>query len=173
MKNLFTKLAILAATGFTCLAATIPAAQAATVAGNFNVTATVSSVCTMAGVGDLAFGTYTAFQGAPLPATPTDAVLTCTRGLTGVLAAFDTGTDKTSSGNLANPTGAGVVAGLNYTLSATRTATAAGTAADATTIGTAATWTYSIGGSIPAGQAGTCATGDCSGTQARILTVTY
>lgn len=173
MKNLFRKLSILAATGFTCLAATIPAAQAATVAGNFNVTATVSSVCTMAAVGDLAFGTYTAFRGTPLAATPTDAVLTCTRGLTGVAAAFDTGANKTSSGSQTDPTGAGVVAGLNYTLLATRAATAPGAAADATTIGTAATWTYTISGSIPADQAGTCTTGDCAGTQARTLTVTY
>ena len=60
-------------------AAMTPAAQSAQVTGNFNVTVALTSVCTMAAIGDLAFGTYTAFQAAPLVATPTTATLTCTR----------------------------------------------------------------------------------------------
>ena len=170
MKKLL--LAVIAAVA--TLATAIPAAQAATVDRNFNVTASVTAVCTMAAIGDLAFGTYIAFRATPLVATATDAVLTCTRGLTGVSAQFDIdGTNKTSSAIQQDPTGAGVVAGLNYTLLATRALTAAGTAAAANTIGTAATWTYTISGSMPAEQAGTCTTGNCAGTQTRTLTVTY
>jgi spore coat protein U-like protein len=59
--------------------ATTPTAQAATVSGAFNVTVSLTSVCTMAAVGNLAFGTYTAFQAAAVTATPTTATLTCTR----------------------------------------------------------------------------------------------
>ena len=154
--------------------AVVPAAQAATVAGNFNVTVTLTSVCTMAAITDLAFGTYVAF-GAAVIATPTNAVLTCTRGLTGVNANFDTTPAIGSTGAAAaiNAVGAGVISGLNYTMAATRALTAAGTAADAATIGTAATWTYAISGNMPAGQAGTCTGPSCAGTQLRTLTVTY
>jgi spore coat protein U-like protein len=159
-------------TSVTLLAATIPTTQAATVAQNFNVTVTLNSVCTMAAVGDLAFGTYTAFQGAAATGS-TSAVLTCTRGMTGITAAFDTGVDASSSASITAPTGAGVVAGLNYTLSTTQTATSAGTAATTASIGTAATWTYAINGNMPANQAGTCTTTTCAGTQARTFTVTY
>ena len=56
-----------------------PGAQAATATGNFNVTVTLTSQCTMAAIGDLAFGTYTAFQGGALVATPTTATSSCTR----------------------------------------------------------------------------------------------
>jgi len=61
-------------------------ALSASVNGNFNVTVTLTSVCTMGVIGDLAFGTYTAFQSGTQTATPTTATLTCTRGLTGVTA---------------------------------------------------------------------------------------
>ena len=64
-------------------AAMTPAANSAQVTGNFNVTVALTSVCTMAAIGDLAFGTYTAFQGGALVATPTSATLTCTRGTGG------------------------------------------------------------------------------------------
>ena len=155
--------------------AVVPAAQAATVSQPFNVTVTLTSVCTMAAIGDLAFGTYTAF-GAAVAATPTNAVLTCTRGLTGVSAAFDIGVDRTSSAIQTSPTGEGVVAGLNYTMTATRSAVAPGLVATAGapgSIGTADQWTYAISGNMPANQAGTCATASCPATQVRTLTVTY
>jgi spore coat protein U-like protein len=155
------------------LAAAIPAAHAATVAGNFNVTVSLTSVCTIGAIGDLAFGTYTAFQGAAQTATATNATLSCTRGLTGVTANFDTtaGIGSTGAAPAATATGAGVIAGLQYTITATPGTTTAGTAASATVIGTADTRTYAIAGSMPANQAGTSVTGQQ--TQVRTLTVTY
>ena len=146
--------------------------QAATVTGGFNVTVNLTSVCTMATIGALAF-TYTAFGGAAT-ATPTNAVLTCTRGLTGVTANFNSGTDMTADPAAANAVGAGVVSGLRYDISTTNV-TATGNAATTIDSGTADTRTYTIAGTMPAGQAGTCITGPglCTGTQARTLTVTY
>ena len=157
--------------------AMIPATQAATVSQPFNVTVTLTSVCTMATIGNLAFGTYVAFQGTAQTATPTTATLTCTRGLTGVTANFDTTAAIGSTGAAAatNAVGAGVIAGLEYNITATPggTGTAAGTAATASSIGTAATMVYDIAGTMPSGQAGTCTTTSCTATQARTLTVTY
>lgn len=155
------------------LVAVIPVANAATTAGNFNVTVTLTSVCTMGTIGDLAFGTYAAFQGTAQTATSTNASLTCTRGLSGVTANFDTtaGIGSTGAAAAATATGAGVIAGLQYTITATPGPTTAGTAATAAGIGTADTRTYAIAGSMPANQAGTSATGQQ--TQQRTLTVTY
>lgn len=160
----------------TMLGAMIPASQAATVSQPFNVTVTLTSVCTMATIGNLAFGTYVAFQGTAQTATPTTATLTCTRGLTGVTANFDTAAPGSTAATAAtNAVGAGVIAGLEYNITATPggTGTAAGTAATASSIGTAATMVYDIAGTMPSGQAGTCTTTSCTATQARTLTVTY
>ena len=156
--------------------AMIPAAQAAVVSQPFNVTVTLTSVCTMAAIGNLAFGTYVAFQGGGQTATPTSATLTCTRGLTGVTANFDTtAPGSTAAAAATNAVGAGVIAGLQYDITATPggVGTAAGTAATASSIGTAATIVYDITGTMPGGQAGTCTSASCPATQARTLTVTY
>ena len=155
--------------------AMVPAAQAATVAGNFNVTVTLTSVCTMAAIGDLAFGTYVAFQATAKTATATTATWTCTRGLTGVTANFDTtpGIGATGAAAAANAVGAGVISGLQYDITATPGLVVAGTAANSTSIGTADTRPYSITGSMQALQPGTCATTSCAATQLRTLTVTY
>lgn len=160
-------------TSVALIAAAIPATQAAGVSQPFNVTVTLTSVCTMATIGELAFGTYVAFQGSAQPATPSNATLTCTRGLTGVTANFDTTTVIGSTGALAagTATGAGVIAGLQYTISATPGTTAPGTAASAGDIGTPDTRPYAIAGSMLANQAGTAATG--VQTQVRTLTVNY
>jgi spore coat protein U-like protein len=161
-------------TSVSLLAATIPASQAATATGNFNVTVSLTSVCTMAAVGDLAFGTYLAFQGGVQTATNTIATLTCTRGLTGVTANFDTAAPgSTAAAAAANAVGAGVIAGLQYDITATPGATVAGTAATASSIGSADSRPYTISGTMPAGQAGTCATTTCAATQVRTLTVNY
>ena len=149
-----------------------PGAQAATATGNFNVTVTLTSVCTMAAITPLAFGTYTAFQGAALVATPTTATLSCTRGLTGVTANFDTAAPgSTAAAAATNAVGAGVVQGLQYTILATAGAVTAGTAATAGSIGTADTRPYSITGNMPANQAGD-PTQNAS-PQQRTLTVNY
>lgn len=130
-------------------------AQAAQATGNFNVTVTLTSVCTMAAIGDLAFGTYTAFQVGAKTATPTTATLTCTRGLTGVTANFDTAAPgSTAAAAATNAVGAGVIQGLQYDILATAGAVTAGTAATASTIGTGDTRAYSITGNMPANQAG-------------------
>ena len=150
----------------------VPAAQAATVSGNFNVTVTLTSVCTMAAITPLAFGTYVAFQGAAQVATATTATLTWTRGLTGVTANFDTtAPGSTAAAAAANAVGAGVIQGLQYSILATPGAVVAGTAATAGSIGTADTRPYSITGSMLASQAGD-PTQNAS-PQARTLTVNY
>ncbi len=153
-------------------------ANAATVAGNFNVTVTLDSRCTMAAIGDLAFGTYTAFRATDLAATDTTATLTCTRGLTGVTAAFDTvAAGATAAAAATDAVGAGVIAGLQYDITATAQAVLPGTAATAGNIGTADTREYIISGNMPADQAGTCATNQTAcnvvASQQRTLTVTY
>ncbi|MEO6118443.1 MAG: spore coat protein U domain-containing protein [Methylotenera sp.] len=156
----------------TLVAASIPTTQAATATGNFNVTVSLTSVCTIAAIGDLAFGTYVAFQGTAQTATATTATLTCTRGLTGVSANFDTAAPgSTAAAAATNAVGAGVLAGLQYNITATPGTTTAGTAATAAAIGTGDSLPYSITGSMPANQAGTSATG--VQTQVRTLTVNY
>lgn len=150
--------------------AMIPAAQAATVNSGFAVRVNLTAVCTATTVGTPAvdFGVYTAFTG-PATAAPTAAVtFNCTRGLATPTVAFDTGT------------GYGVIAGLNYNLTASAPVIAAGSAATAVLggTGTADGYTYTITGSMAAGQAGACvgttATA-CAGvqSQARTLIVTY
>jgi spore coat protein U-like protein len=167
------KKTILVLAGVASMLASVPAAQAAVVAGNFNVTVTLTSVCTMATITDLAFGAYTAF-GAAVIATPTTATLTCTRGLTGVLAAFDTsvGIGSTGAAAATNADGAGVLAGLEYSILATAGSPSAGTAASAAIPGTADTRSYVISGNMPAGQAGTFTT-VAAAPQVRTLTITY
>ena len=156
------------------LAATIPVANAAVGTANFNVTATLSSACTIAAIGDLAFGTVTAFVSPTDPTTT--AAISCTRTLTGVTAVFDTtGVVTTSSAAATNPTGAGLLSnGLFYTLSTAGGGTAsAGTAATNASIGTAGTISLVITGHMNA-QAGTCTTGSCAATaQVRTLTLNF
>lgn len=150
-----------------------PAAPASIVVGNLNVTVTLTSVCTMSSIGTLAFGTYVAFQSSALSATSTSATLSCTRGLSGVTAAFDTspGIGATGATAASTATGAGVIAGLEYNITATPGAVVPGNAASATDIGTADSRPYTISGTILADQAGTAASG--LQTQARTLTINY
>ena len=56
-----------------------------------------------------------------------------------------------------------VLVGLNYSL----------TLSAPSAIGNGFTQNHSVSSSIAAGQAGTCATGTCTGTQARVVTITY
>jgi spore coat protein U-like protein len=164
-------LAVLLLASIASLLGTIRTANAAAGTANFNVTATLSSACTVGAIGDLAFGTVTAFV-APPNATTT-AAISCTRTLAGVTAVFDT-TNGTSSAAGTTPTGAGVLDnGLNYTLSTAKGAVTSGTAATNASIGTADTFTYTITGAMAA-QAGTCSSGTCVATpQARTLTLNF
>jgi hypothetical protein len=164
----------LALVGVASLVVVVPTVQAGTAVGNFNVTVTLTSLCTVASIGPtLSFGTYTAFQAAAQIATSTAASLTCTRGLTGVTAAFDTvATGSTAAATSTNAVGAGVIAGLSYNILATPGAFTVGAPATAGGIGGADTVPYVISGDMPAGQAG-AAPGATLVTQLRTLTISY
>lgn len=157
-------------------------AHAANTAGHaFDAQVTLTAKCRVAtGTGTiLDFGTYQAFQTMAAAATALNITFECTRGATAIPSvAFDTGTNASNATSAPDPitglvsvTGAGVVAGLQYTLSVTPpTAAVVGTAASTTSIGTPTKFTFQVNGDMPAGQAGdsTAAT-----TQARTLTITY
>lgn len=126
------KKTILILAGLASALAFVPVTQAASVGGNFNVTVSLTSVCTMGTVSDRAFGTYTAYQSGVQTATPTTATLSCTRGLSGFTAAFDAvAIGATADAPSTNAVGAGVLAGLQYNITATPSAVTAGTAATA------------------------------------------
>lgn len=125
----------------------IPAAQAATATGNFNVTVNLTSKCEVVSSANVDF-TYTSFQAGAATATGGGVSVRCTNSLPYTMAL---------------DAAAGTVAGLNYTLSLSA---AGGT-------GTGAAQAYTVNGSMIAGQGGTCALGSCAGTDARVLTVTY
>ena len=159
-------------TAVALFAGMMPAAQAQTATGNFDVTVTLISACQLpVTIGDLAFGTYTAFQTTALVATPVTATFSCTRGLTGITANFDTAVDATAAAAATNAVGAGVIAGLQYDILATPQAPGVGTAATPSNIGTATTYPFQITGTMPLGQAGTKSTG--VQTQTRTLTINF
>ncbi len=148
-------------------------ASAATVQANFTVSVTLVGVCQVTTNNPtVAFGTYTAFQTAAATGVATGpVVLTCTRNLAAPTIAFD-----------APGAGAGLIAGLNYTLTSGAAVTSAGT--DATGVagsGTATTYSYTLAGNMPGSQAGQCTTAGsaaaaCNGavvTAARTVTFTY
>jgi len=140
-------------------AAFLPVAHAATTAPTpFNVTVSLTSVCTVAAIPDLNFGTYTAFASASNPAPTTNVDLTCTRGL---------GATPTLAFDATN----GVVAGLNYSVSSGGAALTPGTPATPGVPGTADTYQIVVSGTMPAGQPGT----DSAGiqTDVRTVTITY
>lgn len=155
----------------TLVAGLIPVAHAATANETFDVSVTLTAQCTAAAGNagqTLDFGTYTAFGGA-VTATPIDFVFTCTRGLAAPTFAFDGANDY------------GVVAGLNYQLTASNQATTNGTAASAASggVGTGDTRTVRVSGSMPANQAGACGGATATAcaaspvTASRTLTITY
>jgi hypothetical protein len=172
------KKTILVLAGVASMLASVPAAQASTAGGPFNVTVTLTSLCTMATIGDLAFGTYAAF-GPVVNAISTTATLTCTRGLAGIQAAFDASSiDITAALPSTNAVGSGVLAGLLYNITATPGTVTAGAAPTAGvlgvpggSIGSADSRLFSISGTMPANQAGATPIGGA--TQVRTLTITY
>jgi hypothetical protein len=150
------------------LAAIIPAANAANVSNNFQVSVSLSSQCkaTNNATTTVDFGTYTAFQVGAQSGTPVDLTFDCTRGFSPSSVAFDT-----VNGTAA---GVGVLQGLQYTLTAGAPTSVGGTAATTASIGTADVKTYNITGTMPANQAGTCATASCGPTaHTRTLIVTF
>ena len=151
---------VVAAVGLVSIA--LPSAMAATVTPSptFNVTVSLTSVCTVAATANLNFGIYTAFGSASIPAPTTNVAVTCTRSLAAApTLAFVGGTT-------------GLITGLNYTLAAGLATTVAGTAATGVAgSGTADVHTITITGGMPAGQAGTNSVG--VQTDIRTMTVTY
>lgn len=150
------------------VASIAPAVEAAqTVNSNFTVSVNLQSRCmaTNSNGTTLDFGNYTAFQGSASIPTPVTLTFDCTRGTAPTSVAFDT-TNGTAAG-------VGVLAGLQYSLTATAQATVAGTAASTSSIGTADGVSYSISGNMPANQAGTCGTSSCAASHVRTLVVTY
>ncbi len=146
--------------------------QAANIGAGFNVTVALTSVCRVASGAPtaLAFPAYTAF-GATVNAAATDFTFECTRGYAlAPTIAFDSGTDATTSAAGTTATGAGVVAGLNYTMAVGAAVVTAGAAATTSGIGGATTYKYSVTGNIPASQAGDTS---LTASQARTLTITY
>lgn len=162
MKRVLTVAAVAAAF------AMVPAAQAATTNNNFNVSTTLTSQCaaTNSGTTTVDFGTYVAFQVAAQPSTSVNLTFQCTRGFAPTSVAFDV-----VNGTAA---GVGVLAGLQYTLTAGAPGTVAGIVATTATIGTGDAVTYAVSGTMPAAQAGTCATASCGPTShVRTLIVTF
>ena len=162
MKNVIRILAVVAA-----IAALAPAAQADTALSTVTVKVNLTSKCRWQGgtapTGvEVDFGTYVAFQGTDNTGTPSGPVtLECTRGFGGTPTA-------TWDGDSA---GGGVIAGLNYTLSATAGTRQNGTGATVSTIGTADTIAFTLGGTMPKNQAGAGAGGAV--TAPRTLTLTF
>ena len=165
MKNVIRILAVVAA-----IAALAPAAQAGTATADVTVSVNLTSKCRWQGGGadpaiTVDFGTYVAFQTGAATGNPSGgATPECTRG-------FGRSPAVSWDGSGAAATGGGVVAGLNYTLTATAGTLSGGTAATANSIGTADTIPFTLGGSMPGGQAGAGAGG--AQTDARTLTLTF
>ncbi len=156
-----------------CLAALASSAFADTVSKQFSVSATFTPACLTnnSSPTTLDFGSYTAFGSAATSAPTTSISFKCSRGMTLTSAVFDPGTDASTGTASTTPTGAGVVAGLRYTLTtAAAVKTTTGTAATTSAAGTADVYTYVITGAMDGGQAG-CST--CASTQIRTLTMTY
>lgn len=136
------------AVAFASMFAAIPAAQATTTTGGFNVTVNLTSKCQITSAPtDVAF-TYTSFQAAAATATGGAFSVQCTNTLP-----YTMSLDAV----------AGAVIGLNYTLSLSAPSGTGNGAAQA----------YTVNGGMVSGQGGTCALGSCAGTSARILTITY
>jgi hypothetical protein len=169
------KILALAVAALALLVAFIPAARAAVVSSDFNVSVTLTAVCTAtnSNTQTVNFGTYTAFGSASTPAPTAGLTFNCTRGLAAPTVAFDT-TNGTAIGG-------GVLAGLNYDLNVGAPVIAAGTPATSAPggTGTADAYTYTVTGSMAAGQAGDCGGGTATActpataSHVRQLIVTY
>ena len=150
---------ILAAAVIAAFAA--PAFAASPVPNNFTVAVNLSAQCeaTNDSTQTVDFGTYTAFAG-PSTAAPTASLtFRCTRGFAPTTVAFDTGS------------GAGVISGLQYTLSVGAAVVTPGSApVVGGAAGTADTRAYTVTGSMAANQAGA---GSGAATQIRQLILTY
>ncbi|HEY0665773.1 MAG TPA: spore coat protein U domain-containing protein [Gallionella sp.] len=146
-------------------------AHAATVTQTFDVSVHLSAACQVVTTPlALDFGAYTAFGGATNAAPTTSMSVECTRGLAAPTYTFD------------GATGYGVLAGLNYNVTAVGVVSA-GSPATATVggVGSGDLYTITLTGAMAAGQAGACATAGSAAAACdaapqivtRTLTVTY
>lgn len=154
-------------------------AQAAPITQDFDVKVTLDAVCRIQGGApatnpELNFGTYTAFDSASTPAPTLDIAIECTRGLAKPsLKIGVTDVDSTTPFY-------GVVAGLNYSVTADSAKTTTGTAASAVAggVGSADVHTVTLTGAMDSGQAGACANNTATAcatqqTDTHTLTITY
>ena len=150
-------------------------AQAATVTSNFDVTVTLGARCVAnnSGATTLSFGAYDAISaGAATPGPTATLTFNCTRGLTAPVVSFD--------GVTTNPT-YGVIAGLNYSVTAGTGTVVPGAAATAVSggVGGPDVHSYVLTGSMPANQAGECVPSATAGgcnlltKVTRTMTLTY
>lgn len=156
---------VLSALAIASIASMSAQVQAATVGSGFTVNVNLTAACLVnTAAAALDFGTYTGFGSSSVAAPTTSVTFKCTRGTTISAVTFDT-TNGTAAG-------AGIVAGLQYTMATSVVSTAAGTAPVAGgAAGTADVATYTVTGTMPAGQAGGSAIG--AQTSARTMTITY
>lgn len=133
--------------------ATMPAARAATVTGQFDVTINLTAACEIASLPTAAFA-YAGGQSTASTFTSTFNIR-CTNGLAISSITLDRTSVTDSATNLA------------YTLALSNVPTA----------GTGALQTITLSGNMAAGQGGTCGTATCTNTAStnkqRTLTVTY
>ena len=146
-------------------------AHAGSAASNFNVNVTLTSVCQVKTASSGMNFSYTAFQGSASTAN-TSVIFECTRGFTNPpTVVLDTGTDATSAAAGQGTTGAGVVGGLQYSLTvAAGSKSTTGSAATTGSIGSSDQYTYAISGSMASGQAGDSS---LATVQTRTLTLAY
>ena len=150
-------------------------ASAAIVTSNFDVSVTLNARCVAnnSATLTLAFGNYDAISGGAATSAPSGALtFNCTRNLAAPVVSFD--------GVTTNPT-YGVLAGLNYSVTAAAAVVTAGTPAAASLggVGTATVYSYTLTGAMPANQAGDCGGGTgtactpATTTATRTMTLTY
>jgi len=152
--------------------------QAGTMTQNFDVKVDLTAACRVQNgpitTPVLDFGVYTAFVGAATSAPTNTFAIECTRNLaTPALDIDGTAVDGTTKLY-------GVLAGLNYSVTASSSVTTPGTAATATAggVGSADVRTVTLTGDMPTLQAGACSSTTataCAGVQTNThtLTVTY
>lgn len=149
-------------------AALAPAVSAQSVSGGVDVEVTLNSKCRVqAGANPVIdFGNYDALDdaGKNLPGAAT-VTFQCTRGFGGTpVAAWDT-TNGAADGK-------GVLAGLQYTLTAAGARTG-GTAASTTSTGSPDLVNYTVNAVMPGGQAGAAAGATLNDSHTRTLLVTF
>jgi hypothetical protein len=168
-KIISTALGVLAAASF--LSHT---AQAGNITNSFEVKVNLTSACIInSTTNNLDFGTYTAFVSASVPAPTVAVSFRCTQGFIPTNVVLDTVPALSTADSAGLTTaGAGVIAGLRYTLSVAGVVSTAGAVAT-TSVGSAYdTKSYTITGGMIDAQAGLY-NAVSQATQTRTLTLSF